>query len=601
MNAITRILLLVLSLIAQEFIGQGPGPYRVHSHNDYHQNVPFWTAFVSGCQSIEADLFLKDGTLYVTHEEGEIIEGRSLERLYLDPLSEALQLKYGPETPIQLLLDIKSRAKPTLKALINSLKAYPDLIADPRIRFVISGNRPRAQEYDRYPDFILFDYQSLEGGDEIPWEKVALVSLSFRNFSGWNGLGRLTHEDKERVQAVIDSAHELGKPFRFWATPDGKTAWHTLTAMGVDFVNTDQPVKAMAYLSSWDKNFTSSSLRSTVYEPLFAFDADTRPRNVILLIGDGNGLAQISGASEANGGSLTLLELSDIGLVRTSSADDYVTDSAAGATAIATGHKTNNRAIGTDRNGLPIRNLTEILDSLGYASALISTDHITGATPASFYAHRVDRSNTEGIASDLMASTLGLFMGGGASEFPQNTDQGRFRILDSMEQLRSAGEGRFAFFFSPRGVPGIRDGRGELLPKATREALTFLERQPSPFFLMVEGAQIDSYGHANDPAGILEETIDFDRAVTEAIRFADTNPYTLVIVTADHETGGFSLLHGDPAENRIEGAFTTNDHTGTMIPLFAYGPGSHLFRGVYENSEIFDRILLALGLNPSGK
>jgi alkaline phosphatase len=145
-------------------------------------------------------------------------------------------------------------------------------------------------------------------------------------------------------------------------------------------------------------------------------------------------------------------------------------------------------------------------------------------------------------------------------------------------------------------VPGIMAGRGNVLAEVTRQGLEFLNSKNKPFFLMVEGAKIDSYGHANNVAGIVSEGIDFDRAITEAVKFADTTGNTLVIVTADHETSGFSIPQGNLETNMIEGDFTTDDHTATMVPIFAYGPHSQEFQGVYENSEVFGKILKLLNL-----
>lgn len=111
---------------------------------------------------------------------------------------------------------------------------------------------------------------------------------------------------------------------------------------------------------------------------------------------------------------------------------------------------------------------------------------------------------------------------------------------------------------------------------------------------MVEGAKIDSYAHENDIGGVITEGIGFDKAITEALKFADTNPGTLVIITADHETGGLTIPQGNLEKNEIEGDFTTHDHTGMMVPIFAYGPQSLEFQGVYENNEVFHKILKVL-------
>ncbi len=136
-----------------------------------------------------------------------------------------------------------------------------------------------------------------------------------------------------------------------------------------------------------------------------------------------------------------------------------------------------------------------------------------------------------------------------------------------------------------------------MLSEATRNGLQFFQNKNKPFFLMVEGAQIDSNGHLNNVSGIVSEGIDFDKAITEAVKFADKIGNTLVIVTADHETSGFSIPQGNLENNMIEGDFTTHDHTGTMIPIFAYGPHSQEFQGVYENSELFGKILKVLSIS----
>ena len=145
-----------------------------------------------------------------------------------------------------------------------------------------------------------------------------------------------------------------------------------------------------------------------------------------------------------------------------------------------------------------------------------------------------------------------------------------------------------------KSVPSILDGRKNILADITTQGLTFFKDKKTPFFLMVEGAKIDTFGHFNNVGGIITEGIDFDKAITQAIKFADANEGTLVIITADHETSGFSIPQGSIKTHKIEGDFTTHDHTGTMVPIFAYGPHSNEFSGVYENTEVFHKILSLL-------
>ncbi|MFI0430270.1 alkaline phosphatase [Mariniflexile sp. HMF6888] len=586
---------LICIVINNNLLSAQNGPY-IHSHNDYNQEVPFWDAYANGANSIEVDVFLKDNNLYVTHNEEDIVLTKTLESLYLKPLEIVLRMAYKKHQKLFLLIDIKSGAVATLDKLIDTLKKFPTIIDNPNIKIIISGNRPKPDTYLKYPRFIFFDYQEL--GKVMPqeyWEKVAMVSLDFSKFSNWNGKGRLTHDDYNRVMDVINKAKATKKPCRFWGTPDSKSAWKAFSDMGVDIINTDEPYKCVRYINSLQDRVISATTFSKVYTPSFKTDQKQFPvKNVILLIGDGNGLSQISSAVLANNGELSLTQLKSLGLIKTQSADDFTTDSAAAGTALATGEKTNNRAIGTDKEGVSIENITEILQKRGFSTGCITTDEITGATPSAFYAHAKDRSETKIISEDLINSELNLFVGGGASNFKYPLLSEHFKLLPSVNDINVSSEHRIGVFISDGGVPSVLDGRGDLLATATKVGLEFLKKKNKPFFLMVEAAQIDSFGHANNTAGIVAETIDFDKAITEALKFADINGETLVIITADHETSGFSIPQGNIENHSIEGDFISHDHTGTMVPLFAYGPQSQEFQGVYENNEVFFKILRVL-------
>jgi len=572
--------------------------YKIHSHNDYAQKVPFWSAYANGLNSIEVDVFLKNDILFATHGEAEIVTDRTIESLYLKPLLNVISMNLGEQQKLQLLIDIKSEPYSTLKALMDVLNKYPDIIDNENITIAISGYRPKEAEYSTYPDYIKFDYQSLDDvKDQNSWDKVALISQNFRNFSSWNGKGRLTAEDYKKVKTAIDKAHSFNKPFRFWAAPDSKTAWKALRDLGVDFINTDLPYESARYLNSLEDRVYYNKTFSEVYRPNFASDQKKIPvKNIILLIGDGNGLTQISSSVLANGGNLNLTQLKSIGFLKTQSADDFTTDSAAAGTALATGAKTNNRAIGVDASGQSLVNITELLSDHGFVTGCITTDKITGATPASFYAHQKDRSEILNIAADLTNSKLSLFIGGGSKDFQNNWEATGFSILESLDAIGQNKKEKVGYFISERQVPSVLDGRGNVLYKAAKNGMEFLHAKNKPFFLMIEGAQIDSYGHENKVSGIVSEGIDFDMAVAEAIKFADDNQNTLVIITADHETSGFSIPQGSLESKMIEGDFTTHDHTATMVPIFAYGPHSQEFQGVYENSDLFIKILKVLGL-----
>jgi len=228
--------------------------HKVHSHNDYEQDIPFWKALSAGVSSLEADVFLRDGQLMVAHEAENLQADRTLERLYLKPLAETLQLGFLSDKSLQLLIDIKSEAYTTLDAVVGLLKEYPMITGNNKISIVISGNRPKTSAYVNYPDFISFDYQSLEPVEDLKaLDKIELISLSFRKFSRWDGKGKLPDDDLERIMAVVRTAHAMGKPFRFWATPDSKMAWQALVDMGVDYVNTDHPIECVQYVNSLPK------------------------------------------------------------------------------------------------------------------------------------------------------------------------------------------------------------------------------------------------------------------------------------------------------------------------------------------------------------
>ncbi|AKP53113.1 alkaline phosphatase [Cyclobacterium amurskyense] len=589
---------LIILLIPLVSFGQ---EVKLHSHNDYLQKAPFWEAYANEAASIEADVILQNGNLYVAHEKESIKEGHTLSSLYLDPMLKSKNLGLGMQKPIILLVDIKTEAYSTLEKVVEAIRPYGALWEDqenPFVKIVISGNRPKVEEYVKYPFPIFFDYQSIKETSNLPLEKIELFSLSFKNFSQWNGKGRLVDEDIEKIKAVLKLVHGLGKPFRFWATPDSKTSWKALSELGVDFINTDHPYAANAYLSNLNDRYYQTPNLSKIYKPTFEKDGIKGPvDNVILLIGDGNGLAQISAAMFGNGNELTLTQLKNIGLLKTQSKDDFTTDSAAAGTALASGSKVKNRSVGALPDGSPAKNLPEVLSSHGFVTGIVTTDNLTGATPAAFYAHRTERDMTKEIASDLSKSPLNLFIGAGRNDFTKfekdetlNLRKEGFHLTSSLEELAKSNSDRAGFFASADELPKVMNGREGYLSEATKASLQFLATKNKPFFLMVEGAFIDSGGHINDSQTVIEEGIDFDQAIAEALRFADQNGRTLVIITADHETGGITLPQGNIKDHKVELEFSTEDHTAIMVPIFAYGPQSDLFRGIYENSDVFKKI-----------
>jgi alkaline phosphatase len=330
-----------------------------------------------------------------------------------------------------------------------------------------------------------------------------------------------------------------------------------------------------------------------------------RAKNIILLIGDGMGVSQIQAGLTANKGNLHLLEFPVTGFSLTEASDQYVTDSGAGATALSIGRKTYNGAIGVDATGAAQETILETAEKKGLATGLVATCSITHATPASFIAHQAKRSLEEAIALDFLKTEADVFIGGGLRYFTQRQDgrnlleelrsKGYQTLADTTADMRQLGKGKLAALTADLHPPKMTEGRGDYLIRATQTALQILKQQPKGFFVMIEGSQIDWGGHANDTRYVTSEMIDFDQAIGEALRFARQDKNTLVIVTADHETGGMSLTAGSTAAGTVEARFTTGGHTGVMVPVFAFGPGAEAFSGIYPNTAIYTKMMQALG------
>ena len=313
------------------------------------------------------------------------------------------------------------------------------------------------------------------------------------------------------------------------------------------------------------------------------------------MIGDGMGLTQISSGMYANDNSTALEQFDYIGLSKTASFDKLITDSAASGTAMASGIKTNNKVLGISPDNIHQKSILEICKEKGYKTALIATSSIVHATPASFYAKENSRYNYENIALQLRNHNIDIFIGGGSKYFTTRKDKRNLinemseyefiKSLDELEKSISTKFGYFTYFDEP---PSILNGRPANLDLITRTILNKLSLNKSPFIVVIEGSQIDWGGHDNDSKMVLSEFIDFDSAIKEALEFAKNDGNTLVVVTADHETGGMSLNGGEI--NNVNIKFNTKSHTGTMVPVFSFGPSSETFSGIYENTQIFYKL-----------
>ncbi len=338
-------------------------------------------------------------------------------------------------------------------------------------------------------------------------------------------------------------------------------------------------------------------------------DESAKARNIILLIGDGMGITQVTAALAANGGHLNIAEFNNIGLSRTQAAIDFITDSGAGGTAIATGYKTFDHAIGVDKDTIPRKSILEYADTYGKATGMVVTSEVTHATPASFIAHQKSRYLYEDIAADFLNTDIDVFIGGGRNHFNQRKDQRDltemlsdkgYQLVYDLSDLDQIQRGKLAGLLYPEAPPRWSDGRGNMLRTSVAKTIELLSQDEDGFFLMVEGSQIDWGGHDNDTDYLLEEMLDFDKTVGDVLEFARKDGNTLVIVTADHETGGMSLNNANMTTGSLQVKYSATYHTGVMVPVFSYGPGAEDFRGIYENTALFLKMMKAFGIPPAG-
>ncbi len=339
-----------------------------------------------------------------------------------------------------------------------------------------------------------------------------------------------------------------------------------------------------------------------------------RPKNIILMIGDGMGTAQIYAGLTAKKDNLNLKRCTHIGFSQTNSSDNYVTDSAAGATAFSIGQKTYNGAIGVDKDKKPQTTILETAEKKGLATGLVATCSITHATPASFIAHQPSRALDEDIAKDFLKTDVDVLIGGGKHFFNKRKDslnlldvmkKNNYQIMNSFEDLQKVANGKVAYLIEDKDnpkmskFPKMSEGRGEYLSISALKAIEILKnndkKNKKGFFLMVEGSQIDWGGHANDSDYIIKEMVDFDNCIGKVLDFAEKDGETLVIITADHETGGYALVGGDLQKGEVVGKFSTDYHTGVMVPVFAFGAGAEHFAGIYHNVEIYKKMMFLFG------
>ena len=377
--------------------------------------------------------------------------------------------------------------------------------------------------------------------------------------------------------------------------------------------------------------FIESVPAGSVLIPKSLAAVERKAKNIILLIGDGMSASQVSSYRLLKGGPNARLAVDKFpisGIVLTHSEDAIVTDSASSATAYSTGIKTNNTFLGLDKDKNVLKNLTEKIHGYGFVSSLIATSEVTHATPAAFAAHIDLRWKTDEISAQMMDSNVVTILGGGrhfflTEEMGGKREDGRdlFKevenshvLLTHKDQLNDFDQttsGKVVGLFADEHLRDLEKPENhstepslsEMLNFAIKRSETFMDNGCKGSFIMVEGSQVDWAGHSNDINYLKREMQDLEEAVELAVDYANKNQDTLVIVTADHETGGLLIEPASPADytgNEVKFSFNTaigrGSHTGVPVPVYAYGPGSENFTGTLDNTDVYRAMIAALDL-----
>ena len=333
---------------------------------------------------------------------------------------------------------------------------------------------------------------------------------------------------------------------------------------------------------------------STPYETVkVSQPKSNRIKNVIFMIGDGMGVEQVACGWTLNGGSLNMTGMPYTAYSLTYAVDRLITDSCAGGSALGTGVKTKYHYMGVDPEGNPVPTLLHRAQEKGMKTGVAVTCRINDATPLDFVGHSLDRDEEEINAAQFVDSGVD-FLAGGGIEFWRDREDGRnlvqemvdkgYTFVDNREDLNKVTEGRVLGLFAPLEMDPALD-RGPILEDCAIKAIELLDNR-NGFFLMIEGSSIDDWCHRQKVGYMAEELFDFDRTVGKVLKWAEQDGHTLVVVTADHATGGLTLIDGSLEERTVKVHFSTKGHNGILVPVFAYGPHADEFKGVLENAEV---------------
>lgn len=333
-----------------------------------------------------------------------------------------------------------------------------------------------------------------------------------------------------------------------------------------------------------------------------------KPKNVIFIVGDGMGTSQVycsvvdQGANNSN-----FLRFPFSGFSRTYSNNKYTTDSGAGGSALMTGHKVDNYHIAQANDGTNYPSLFVKAHEQGLSTGFVVVCNALDATPAATYAHVPDRKMFDAISMQMALCSHDVMIGGNMEYWrPENRKDGYspldtlkargYSVATTLKEVKHAKGSKLVALLSEKD-PATQPARGEMLLPGVKKALDMLSRNDKGFALMIEGSQIDWAGHNNDSAYLVAEMRDFESMLGYVLDWAQKDGNTLVVVTADHETGGLALLDGSIQDRRSEMKFTTGGHSGVMVPVFSFGPGAERFSGIHQNIDIPHIISQLMNLN----
>ena len=364
------------------------------------------------------------------------------------------------------------------------------------------------------------------------------------------------------------------------------------------------PAKAQKTLQASTEKIQQSESTGTWFDA--PAKQGKKAKNVIVIIGDGMGTAQVYASVVAQKGASNFLRFPFSGFSRTYSNNKYTTDSGAGGTAIVTGCKTDNRHIGVLSDNTPVQSILSKAKSWGLSAGFVVTSSVLDATPASTYAHAPDRKMYDTISLHMSQCGFDVMIGGGLANFrPENRKDGLrpldtlmkkgYEITYSLEEMKRSKSDKLVTFFCENYYGPVAPGRDPVLTEGTKKALDILSKNPKGFVMMIEGSQIDWACHNNDAPYMEAELADFEKMLKIVLDFAEKDGNTLVVVTADHETGGLVLLGGNIDKGKNECKYITDGHSGVMVPVFAYGPGAETFSGIQNNIDLMPKMLKAMG------